>query len=483
MIRPAYGDGTPIAAIATALAESALSVVRASGPGAVELASRAFSRPRALAEAPGNTLVHGWILDAAGGRVDEVVAAVFRAPRSYTGEDAVEFTCHGGIAVTRAVLGALAAAGFREALPGEFTFRAFMNGKLDLTRAESVMELVGAKTDEARGRAAARLSGALEREITAVKDLLVRALAAAELLLDYSEDDGAGEEEAGMLPDREAVEEARDALEALAASYRTERLYRDGATVAVAGRPNAGKSSLFNRLVKEERSIVSDVPGTTRDWIEAWMSIEGIPVRLVDTAGLRETEDPVERTGVARSRSMLDEADLIVYAVDGTAGLDGEDRRFLADERRPPIVVAWNKADLLSDDLLVDDLLPRGVPESDDPAAAPAGAIAVSAETGIGIPALAARIAAELSARPAGGEARGSGAAALVGIATARQKELIDRAADAVSEALRRADAGLPLDLVAPELREAVDALGEITGEVTTSDLLETMFGRFCVGK
>lgn len=472
MIRPAYGDGSPVAAIATALAESALSVVRASGPGSIELAARAFSRPQALAEVPGNTLVHGWIMDAAGGRVDEVVAAVFRAPRSYTGEDAVEFTCHGGIAVTRAVLAALLAAGFREALPGEFTFRAFMNGKIDLTRAESVMELVGAKTDEARGRAAARLSGALEREIRAAKDLLVRSLAAAELLLDYSEDDGAGEDEAGILPDREAVEEARDALTALAASYRTERLYRDGATVAVAGRPNAGKSSLFNRLVKEERSIVSDVPGTTRDWIEAWMSIEGIPVRLVDTAGLRDAADPVERTGVERSRSILDEADLIVYAVDGTAGPDAEDRTFLTAERRAPVVVAWTKADLFASG-----------PAADADPEAPEEAVAVSAETGEGIPSLATRIAAELAAAPAGREARGNGAAALVGIASARQKELVDRAAAAVDEALRRADAGLPLDLVAPELREAVDALGEITGEVTTEDLLETMFGRFCVGK
>jgi tRNA modification GTPase len=198
-----------------------------------------------------------------GQRIDEVVAVVFRAPRSFTGEDAVEFMCHGGIAVTRAVLRALLDAGFREALHGEFTFRAFVNGKLDLTRAESIMELVGAKTDESRHRAVERMSGGLEREIDAVKDLLVGALAATEILLDYSEDDGVGEDEAGQLPDRESVEMARDRLRELAASYRTERLYREGATVAVAGRPNAGKSSLFNRLVKEERSIVSDAPGTT----------------------------------------------------------------------------------------------------------------------------------------------------------------------------------------------------------------------------
>lgn len=460
MVKPAYGDGAPIAAVATALSESALSVVRAGGPGSIELAAKAFSRPAALRDAAGNSIVHGWIVAADGARVDEAVAVVFRAPRSFTGEDAVELMCHGGVATAKAVLRTLLDAGFREALPGEFSFRAFVNGKTDLTRAESIMELVGSKTEEARSRAVERLSGALQREIDEAKELLVGALAATELLLDYSEDDGVGEDEAGMLPDRESAEEARRRLRALAESYRVERLYREGATVAVAGRPNAGKSSLFNRLVKEERSIVSETPGTTRDWIEAWISVEGIPVRLVDTAGLRRADDPVERAGVERSRALVDGADLTLYVVDGVAGALAEDAAFLARQGAKPTLAVWNKID-------------AGAP------AAPEGYIGASAETGAGIPALAAAMAERLSG-DAGRERSGG---AEVGIASERQKALVDRALAAVDEALARADAGLALDLVAPELREAVDALGEITGEVSTEDLLENMFGRFCVGK
>ena len=459
MDRPSYGDGAPVAAIATALSESALSVVRTSG--SVELAARAFSRPERVRAAAGNSIVHGWVIGSDGARVDEVLASVFRAPRSYTGEDSVDFSCHGGVAAARAVLAALVAAGFREALPGEFTFRAFLNGKLDLTRAESVMELVGAKTDEARRRAIGRLSGDLQSEISSVKDLLLLSLAAAELYLDYSEDDGVGaeaEEAAGRLPDRASVQEAAARLDALASSYRMERLFRDGATVAVAGKPNAGKSSLFNRLVREERSIVDATPGTTRDWIEAWIAVEGVPLRLVDTAGLREADHPIERMGVERSLAVLGEADLVLYLVDGTAGSDAEDEAFLAEPRRARVIRVWTKADAGA-----------GRP--------PEGWIATSARSGLGIAELASAMVALLE------EGGNAGDKARAGIASERQKLLVDAAAAAVAEALRLDAAHYPLDLIAPELRAAVDALGEITGEVSTEDMLETMFGRFCVGK
>lgn len=462
MRSPAYGDGAPIVAVATALSESALSIVRAGGPDAIRLAARAFSRPDALTAAQGNTLVHGWIIDPDGSRIDEVVAAVFRSPRSFTGEDAVEFTCHGGVAVTLAVERALLAVGFRRALNGEFSFRAFMNGKLDLTRAESIMELVGAKTDAARGHAVERLSGALERQIDSIKRLLTEALAATELLLDYSEDDGVGEDEAGTLPARDAIETSLSRLRGLAASYRLERIYREGAVVAVAGRPNAGKSSLFNRLVKEERSIVAETPGTTRDWIEAWIAIEGFPVRLIDTAGLRHADDPVERAGVDRSRAFAAKADLTVYVIDGVVGMTEEDRSFIAASRPGSVIAVWNKIDA-------------------DAPPPPPDCIGVSAETGDGIAVLATDIARRLSSADNPSERVSRDDA--VGIATARQKDLVDRAVAAIEEALRRADAGLALDLVAPELREAVDALGEITGAVSSEDILETMFGRFCVGK
>jgi len=479
MNKPHYGDLAPIAAQATPLAESALAVIRTSGATSVELVARVFSRPERLLQAAGNTVVHGWMLDATGQRRDEVLVSVFRAPRSYTGEDALDISCHGGLAAARAVLDALEGAGFRRALPGEFTFRAFINGKMDLTRAESVMDLVAAKTDEGLRHAVGRLSGALEGEIRGVKELLVRVLAAAELFLDYSDDDGVGgiaghdDEAEGRLPDRETAVLAQSRLRALAASYKMEKLYRDGATVVIAGRPNAGKSSLFNRLLREERSIVTDIPGTTRDWIEAWIAVDGIPLRLVDTAGLRASEDPVERIGVERSRSMLEVADCVVYALDGAAGVHAEDAAFLAGPaggRR--VIPVWNKADRAT--------LPAVPPGW--PGAAP---LPVSAVTGQGIPVLAERIVALLEGR-SGKKRPGTELEAVavpVGIASDRQKALIDRALAAVSAALDLADRRQPLDLVAPELRDAVDALGEITGEVSTADILETMFGRFCVGK
>uniref|UniRef100_A0A7C3IHR5 tRNA modification GTPase MnmE n=1 Tax=Gracilinema caldarium TaxID=215591 RepID=A0A7C3IHR5_9SPIR len=495
MNRPSYGSNDPIAAHATPLAESALAVIRSSGPGCIDLVAKLFSRPKALREAPGNTIVHGWIQNSQGEKVDEVLLSVFRSPRSYTGEDGVDISCHGGIATARSVLQCLLQGGFRQALPGEFTFRAFMNGKLDLTRSESVVELIEAKTDESRRHALDRLSGALEAEIRAIKEELVHALAATELFLDYSEDDGvsgiaedglavdcesggaipmAAAEAAGLMPDPSRVEQALKDLEALAATYRIEKLYRDGALVAIAGRPNAGKSSLFNRLIKEERSIVTDIPGTTRDYIEAWISLEGIPVRLVDTAGLRHAEDPIEQIGVERSKTIVQAADLILFIVDGKAGFQEADRQLLReyqagelwkDQKVPPILVLWNKADV--------------APLTETEQAGSLPVLAVSAKTGLGIPELAQAMKTALGGTDTGP----SQGKAAVGIASERQKALVDRAVEALREALGLADSHAPLDLIAPELREAVEALGEITGEVSTAEILETMFSRFCVGK
>ncbi|MDR1099738.1 MAG: tRNA modification GTPase, partial [Treponema sp.] len=392
-------------------------------------------------------------------------------------------------AAGRGVLRVLHAAGFRDALPGEFTFRAFMNGKLDLTRAESVMELVSAKSDAGRSRAVNRLSGTLEGEIREVKNLLVTVLAGTELFLDYSEDEfeTGGPEAAGELPERRLVEEALDRLEKLAASWAMEQLCREGALVVIAGRPNAGKSSLFNLLLKEERSIVTEIPGTTRDWIEGWLSLDGFPLRLMDTAGLRDSgggpgTDPVELIGMERSRELIDKADIILYLIDGGGGITGEDRAFFekygsvpgnpaalpGDDRpgkKPRLIIVWNKADIAP-------AVPApGLPGGDMPA--------VSARTGQGLPELIAALKTAL----AGIAGQETSSPETPGIGTVRQKDLIDRARTAVEEALTLSAQGEPLDLIAPVLREAVNALGEITGEVSTAEILETMFSRFCVGK
>ncbi len=461
-----YADEKPIAALATPLGESALALIRVSGKNAVDLIATRFSAPHRLKDAAGNTVILGWLLDENGACVDQVLVSVYRAPKSYTGEDSADISCHGGYAVMKAALDTLYSAGFRAALPGEFTFRAFMNGKLDLTRAEAVMELVSARTDRARESAVRRLSGALEAEIRALKDRLVRVLAGTELFLDYSEDEfaeSAAEERDGVLPLRNEAEEALCGLRALESSFRVETLYQEGALAVLAGKPNAGKSSLFNRLLKEDRAIVSASPGTTRDWIEAAISIEGIPVRLADTAGLRDADSEIEKSGIERSRSLIRDANVVIYLVDGTAGLTEEDERFLTlGGEGKPLLAVWNKADIAP-------------PPKDN--AGYSALIGVSAATGEGIAALTTRLAELLT----GGGILPTDTSS--GAASARQKALISRAASCIAEALDLADKQEALDIIAPRLREAVDCLGEITGEVSTADILEVMFGSFCVGK
>jgi len=459
-----YGDESPIMAFATIPGGSALTVIRCSGKSALECAAQVFSAPEKLRQTAGNTVLHGWIIAPHREKIDEVLVSVFRAPKSYTGEDSLDISCHGGNAAGRGVMDALRAAGFRDALPGEFTFRAFINGKLDLTRSESVMELVAAKTDASRRYAINRLSGVLEQEINDIKKQLVAILSGVELFLDYSEDEiGANDDEtAGRFSGQPQTAEALSRLRALAQSWRRQRIYQEGVLAVIAGRPNAGKSSLFNLLLKEERSIVTAVPGTTRDWIEAWISVEGIPIRLADTAGLRDSPDMVEKLGVERSRALLETAELVIYVIDGAEGITAADSDYIAAYKQPqspPLIVLWNKADLAA------------VPPS-----CAVNAISVSAKTGAGITELTAAIAKAVNI-PA--EATTADPA----LGSLRQKTLVETAITALEQALALAEQEKPLDIIAPLLREAVNALGEITGEVSTADILEEMFSRFCVGK
>jgi len=355
-------------------------------------------------------------------------------------------------------------------LPGEFTFRSFMNGKQDLTRAESVMELVSAKTNRAREQAVRRLCGFLEKEISEIKNQLVAVLAGTEIYLDYSEDEFSGsgnDEEKGRLPDRHLAVSAVQRLRAVNDLWQYERIYAEGVLAVLAGRPNAGKSSLFNCLLREDRSIVTNTPGTTRDWIEALISVDDIPVRLADTAGLRNLDSPdqydgneIERIGIKRSFELLEKADLVIYLIDGEAGMIAEDKKFLDSFRDKSLITVWNKADLAS-------------PPPDWPVGSPA----ISARSGAGI--------AELIRAITGLLLKGTsiGMNEQTGPGTVRQKELISTALASTEEALVLADNNKPLDIIAPLFRTAVNALGEITGEISTADMLEIMFARFCVGK
>ena len=467
---------------------AALGIVRVSGKGWIELVSKVFSRPKALLEAPGNTLVYGWIIDAEK-KIDEVMLAVYRAPKSFTGEDMVEIFCHGGPAVVMAIQNLMLKSGFRQANRGEYTFRAFINGKTDLTRAEAVKEIIDSHTDVSRSHAAGRLAGSLFEEIDSIKKLIIDTLAAIEVEIEYPED----EETIADSFDREDIELAEKRLAALEASWRGEKLYQDGARVVLAGRTNAGKSSLFNAILKEERAIVSDIEGTTRDWLESWASINGIPVRLFDTAGLRQTSDVIEAQGVEISRSLVHDADVVLYLVDGTEGMNDEDRDFI-EKCEEPLIVVYTKAD--KDGVLGAE--PLGEGEAEDAAetvvepvettvSAVAGAggrlsppvAKISSKTGEGLSELFGQIYGILTAGIAGGSTERSQA----GLGSARQKEAVSAALESVRHALVSADDNYTLDAVVQDLEDALDSLGEVTGDVTPDDVLGSIFANFCVGK
>ena len=492
-----YTPEEPISSIATALAPAALGIVRASGKNCIELVSKIFSRPKALLEAAGNTLVYGWIVDrrlgecavslaetAGAGRVDsgavgkqitcaidEVMCAVYRAPKSFTGEDMVEIFCHGGPSVVTAIQNLMLRSGFRPANRGEYTFRAYINGKTDLTKAEAVKEIIDSHTDASRSHAVGRLAGNLFTEIDSIKKLIIDTLAAIEVEIEYPED----EETIADSFDREDIELAAKRLQTLADSWRGEKLYQDGARVVLAGRTNAGKSSLFNAILKEERAIVSDIEGTTRDWLESWASINGIPVRLFDTAGLRATDDVIEAQGVELSRNLAQDADVVLYLVDGTRGMNAEDSDFV-NNCREPVIVVFTKCDKIenfldkpgNDTLLGMSL--SGLTGQSHPVCS------ISSKTGAGLPDLFAKITTILTAGLSTEREQ-------AGLGSARQKEAVSAALESVQHALISADDNYTLDAVVQDLEDALDSLGEVTGDVTPDDVLGSIFANFCVGK
>jgi tRNA modification GTPase len=446
-----HAPDDPIAALATPLASSALAVIRVSGEGSLQLLSKLVKDGGSLRDRPGNSIKLCVIRDGAED-VDQVMLAVYRAPRSYTGEDGAEIVCHGSIPVIQRLLSLLSRTGFRPAGPGEFTQRAFLNGRMDLTRAEAVNEIVRARTDRARALALERLSGAIESRINAAKDELLGLRAGLEVAIDYPDDVPEGD-----AMDEGALERAIAVLEGLVNTYRQGRIYQEGVSVAIAGATNSGKSSLFNAMLRQERAIVSEVHGTTRDWLEGAVSLEGIPVRLFDTAGLRDTSDPLEAEGMRRTEQLLSGADIVMYLVDSTRGMDGKDDALLARQPGVPVIRVWSKIDL------------PGLP-------APDGFIPLSATTGAGLQRLEAAVAAEAL----GGTPAETGEPL---IDSARQRDLITRALAALQRLHEARGRGVSADLLAVDLADAMDALGEITGEVTNVEILERMFTGFCVGK
>lgn len=453
-----YAPEEPISSIATALAPAALGIVRVSGTGCIELVSKVFSRPKALLEAPGNTLVYGWIVDQ-GQKIDEVMLSVYRAPKSFTGEDMVEISCHGGPAVVTAIQNLMLKSGFRQANRGEYTFRAYINGKTDLTKAEAVKEIIDSHTDTSRSHAAGRLAGSLFAEIDSIKKLIIDTLASIEVEIEYPED----EETIADTFDRKDIEIAIKRLQSLVDSWQGEKLYQDGARVVLAGRTNAGKSSLFNAILKEERAIVSDIEGTTRDWLESWASINGIPVRLFDTAGLRETSDQIEAQGVEISRNLVHDADVVLYLVDSQQGLIKEDRDFI-EHCTEPLIIVETKIDK------------DGENRENIEITESFSVCKISSKSGEGIAELFNQISAILTAGLSSERQQ-------AGLGSARQKESVAEALESVKHALVSADDNYTLDAVVQDLEDAIDSLGEVTGDVTPDDVLGSIFANFCVGK
>ena len=471
-----YTPEESISSIATALAPAALGIVRTSGKDCIQLLSKVFSRPKALLQAPGNTLVYGWIKDG-DSRIDEVMLAVYKAPKSFTGEDMVEIFCHGGPAVVTAIQNLMLKSGFRAANRGEYTFRAFINGKTDLTKAEAVKEIIDSHTDASRSHAVGRLAGSLFEEIDSIKKLIIDTLAAIEVEIEYPED----EETIADSFDKTDLETAQKRLKSLVDSWKSEKLYQDGARVVLAGRTNAGKSSLFNAILKEERAIVSDIEGTTRDWLESWASINGIPVRLFDTAGLRQTDDVIEARGVELTKNLATDADVVLYLIDSTVGPNDDDKTFIQNCTEPLIVV-YNKADKNQGGGSL-PLAPKSSPEnlaavfSATPSdSSSQSSVYISAKTGSGLKDLFAQITKILTAGLSTEREQ-------AGLGSARQKTAVQEALECVEHALESAQDNYTLDAVVQDLEDSLDALGEVTGDVTPDDVLGSIFANFCVGK
>ena len=448
-----------IAAIATAAAPAGLGVVRLSGPEAAAIADRVFATVsgRKVADLPGYAAAYGRVFDAAG-EIDEAVALRFRAPHSYTGEEVVELSVHGGEYLLKRLLRAALDAGARLAEPGEFTRRAFENGKLDLTAAESVMDLVGAAGEQAHRAALAAREGATFAAVTAVKEALTAAAADLAAWCDFPDEDVPAVDHATL---DAALSGAEGALARLIATADAGRLLREGADVVLAGKPNVGKSTVMNLLARCERALVTEIPGTTRDAVEAPLLIGGLPVRLTDTAGLHATDDPVESLGVALARKRLEGAQLVLAVLDRSRPLDGEDEALFAALEGRRALWLINKTDL---------------PAAWEASALPAGlsTLALSAKKD-GPDALEAALKAALcpdEIDPSAGM-----------IANERQLDCARQAARAVSEARAALREGVTLDAVGVLLQDALTALAALTGDSVSEAVIEDVFRRFCVGK
>ncbi|NDR69830.1 tRNA uridine-5-carboxymethylaminomethyl(34) synthesis GTPase MnmE [Fructilactobacillus sanfranciscensis] len=459
-------DYDTIAAISTAPGVGGISIVRISGSDAMKIAKKIY-RGKDLDKVATDTINYGHIVDPANddSRVDEVMVSVMRAPKTYTKEDIIEINCHGGIQVTNKVLQLVLRNGARMAEPGEFTKRAFLNGRIDLSQSEAVMDLIDAKTDEARKAALNQLDGNLSAAIRKMRQKIVDVLANVEVNIDYPEYDGAEVVTSKLMLDK--AKEIKAEIEKLLATAQQGKVLRDGLNTAIVGRPNVGKSSLLNRLLHEEKAIVTDVPGTTRDVLDEYVNVAGVPLHLIDTAGIRETEDKVEKIGVDRSRAAIKKADLVLLVLNSSEPLTDEDRQLLDLTRDSKRVILLNKTDLpMKLDI---EKIKAEYGNSD--------MIKTSAMAENGTKTLEDTISQMFFTKGIASTQNS------VMVTNARHISLLQQALDSVQTVIDGIGAGLPVDIVQIDLQSAWDDLGAITGDSYDDELMDQLFDQFCIGK
>lgn len=453
-----------IAAISTPLGEGGIAVIRVSGDEAIPIVEKIFRTKRKLSEVESHTVHYGHIYPPGGGEaIEEALVTVMRAPRSYTMEDVVEVSCHGGIVSVKKVLDALLDSGARLAEPGEFTKRAFLNGRIDLTQAEAVMDLIRSKSDRAYSVALKQVDGMLSKKINELRQELVETMAHIEVNIDYPEHDVAEMTNAFI---KEKCEWVLERIETLLHSAQQGKLLREGIETAIVGKPNVGKSSLLNLLAQENRAIVTDIPGTTRDVIEEYVTVGGIPLKLLDTAGIRETTDAVEKIGVERSKSAIETADLILFVVNGNEPLSAEEEELLETIKHRQTIVIVNKMDLELR-LNMDDLYKHMPKER---------IVRLSAREGEGL----ADLEQAIHSLFFSGQIESSD---MTYVSNARHIHLLKQAKAALHDALKGVEMMMPIDMIQIDVRLAWERLGEIIGDTVSESLIDQIFSQFCLGK
>lgn len=455
-----------IAAISTALGSAGIGKIRVSGPGSLEIAVNVFKgvKDKGLKEVKTYTAHYGHVVDPQNKKiVDEVICIIYRGPHSFTGEDVVEFDCHGGIIPLQKVLEVILKNGARIAEPGEFSKRAFLNGRIDLAQAEGIMEVINSKTEKSLDVALTHLGGKLSTKIKDIKNKVIKLFAHLEAAIDFPEDEVEGFQSSKL---EERLNEIKIVIENLVSTSNQGKIYREGVKTVIVGKPNVGKSSLMNTLLEEKRAIVTDIPGTTRDIIEEYINIDGIPLRIIDTAGIRQTEDLVEKIGVEKAQKSLEEADLILMMIDIAQGITEDDIKIYEMVKNQAVILLINKTDLETS--FNEQEINKHFSQHTT--------LKISVKEEIGIEDLKKAIINEVL----GEEMKSSDE---LFITRTRHKNALERALKAILRVIESNKNQLPYDFYTIDMRDCLAALGEITGETLAEDIIDRIFKDFCLGK